>query len=266
VRRSVSCHLEAFVGEITDVALAVAVARSAAIEHESLVVTLDGRAVELREALDEHGSRLHLADQVRPGLLAVTYEATAVGSTAPVPVAPIDPTRYRRASRYCESDWLTAFARAEFRQLEGQALLDGVSSWVGQRVAYVPGSSRSTDGAVSTLLTRQGVCRDFAHLVVALLRGCDMPARLVSVYAPGLAPMDFHAVAEALVDGRWLIADATCLAPRSSLLRIATGRDAADTAFLTTTGTAVELTRLEVNAATEQPLAFDDITQPVQLG
>ena len=82
-----------------------------------------------------------------------------------------------------------------------RACLRGVSSWVGTRLAYVSGSSRPTDGAVRTLLARQGVCRDFAHACVALLRGLGIPARLVSVYAPGLEPMDFHAVAEAWVDG-----------------------------------------------------------------
>jgi transglutaminase-like putative cysteine protease len=118
---------------------------------------------------------------------------------------------------------------------------------------------------VSTLLARQGVCRDFAHLVIALLRACDVPARLASVYAPGLQPMDFHAVAEVLIDGRWLVTDATLLAPRSTLVRIATGRDAADTAFLTTTGASVELTSLEVHATSDGPLPDDDLRQPVQL-
>ena len=55
--------------------------------------------------------------------------------------------------------------------------------------------------------------------------------------------MDFHAVAEALVDGTWRVVDATLLAPRSSLVRIATGRDAADTAFLTVIGGTVDLRR-----------------------
>jgi transglutaminase-like putative cysteine protease len=119
---------------------------------------------------------------------------------------------------------------------------------------------------VTTLLTREGVCRDFAHLVIAMLRANDMPARLVSVYAPGLNPMDFHAVAEAAVDGEWLAADATTLAPRTAMLRIATGRDASDTAFLTTTGTSVELTLLEVTAVTHDALPLDDVTQPAQLG
>lgn len=265
MRRSISCRLEAAVAEPTDVTLSVAVAHGPTFDHESLVVTVDGTAIDVREVLDDHGTRLHLAEGVRPGRLAVAYEATTVGRAQAAPVTDTDPTRYRRASRFCESDRLTAFARAEFRDLEGLGLLEAVSSWVGQRVAYVTGWSRPTDGAVSTLLARQGVCRDFAHLVIALLRGCDVPARLVSVYAPGLQPMDFHAVAEALVDGRWLVTDATCLAPRSTLLRIATGRDAADTAFLTTTGASVELTSLEVSATSDGPLPHDDLSQPLQL-
>ena len=251
--------------DATDMALSVAIARGPELDHETLSVTLDGTEIAVREVVDDHGTRLHLADGVTPGRLAVTYDAEVVGRANPVGVEDIDATRYLRASRYCESDLLTAFARAEFRELEGLQLLEAVSSWVGQRVAYVTGSSRPTDGAVATLLARQGVCRDFAHLVVALLRGCDVPARLVSVYAPGLQPMDFHAVAEALVDGRWLVTDATLLAPRSTLLRIATGRDAADTAFLTTTGVSVELTSLEVSATSDGPLPDDDLSQPVQL-
>jgi transglutaminase-like putative cysteine protease len=265
MRRFVSCRLEADVAEATDVALSVAVAQGPELAGESLVVTVDGKAVAVREIADDHGTRLHVADRVHPGRFEVAYEATVVGRADPVPALDIEPTRYRRASRYCEADRLAAFAKAEFHDLQGLPLLDAVSSWVGQRVAYVTGWSRPTDGAVSTLLARQGVCRDFAHLVIALLRGCDVPARLVSVYAPGLAPMDFHAVAEALVDGRWLVADATCLAPRSTLVRIATGRDAADTAFLTTTGASVALTSLEVVATTDGSLPADDLRQPVQL-
>ncbi len=130
----------------------------------------------------------------------------------------------------------------------------------------MPGSSRPIDGAVSTLLGRSGVCRDFAHLTVALLRANGTPARVVSVYAPGLQPMDFHAVAEACVDDAWFVVDPTCLAPRASLLRIATGADAADTAFLTVVSGAVELTKLEVGAVAEPALPFDDVTQLARLG
>ncbi len=129
---------------------------------------------------------------------------------------------------------------------------------MGTRLAYVPGSSRPTDGAVQTLLSRQGVCRDYAHLVVALLRALDVPARVVAVYAPGLDPMDFHAVAEVALDDRWRAVDATLLAPRSSLVRIATGRDAADTAFLSTYGGAVRLAGLQVTAVTDGDLPGDN--------
>lgn len=102
-----------------------------------------------------------------------------------------------------------------------------MSSWVGTRLNYVPGSSDPIDGAVDTLLAGERVCRDYAHLVVALLRAVKVPAaRLVSVYAPGVYPMDFHAVAEAFVEGQWRVVDATLLAPRQTLVRIATGRDA----------------------------------------
>lgn len=103
-------------------------------------------------------------------------------------------------------------AAAEFAGITGKPLLDAVSSWVGSQLSYVSGSSKPIDGAVDTYLSRQGVCRDYAHLVIALLRGLNVPARLAAVYAPGLDPMDFHAVAEAYVDGAWWVVDATALA------------------------------------------------------
>jgi transglutaminase-like putative cysteine protease len=264
--RSVSCSLQGDVEGSTDIVLSVAVAAGASRRSESLRVTLDGVDVDIREVADDHGTRLHCVDGLTTGRLDVEYHATVDGRADAPPVTAQDLIRYARPSRYCESDRLVAVARSDFRDLEGLALFDAISSWVGQRVAYVAGSSRPTDGAVATLLAREGVCRDFAHLVIALLRGCDIPARLVSVYAPGLQPMDFHAVAEACIDGRWLVADATALAPRSSLLRIATGRDAADTAFLTTIGGAVELTNLDVTAITEAALPTDDLTAPTALG
>jgi transglutaminase-like putative cysteine protease len=141
-----------------------------------------------------------------------------------------------------------------------------VSSWVGWELGYESGSSLPTHGAVDTLLGGRGVCRDFAHLVAALLRARDVPARVAAVYAPGLHPMDFHAVAEALVDGTWRVVDATLLAPRSSLVRIATGRDAADTAFLTVIGGTVDLVGLEVSAIVEGTLPGDDPRELVSLG
>ena len=148
--------------------------------------------------------------------------------------------------------------------LTGQELLAGVSSWVGQKLTYVPRASLPTDGAVRTLVARQGVCRDYAHLVAALFRAVDVPARVASVYAPGLEPMDFHAVAEALIDDVWRVVDATLLAPRQSLLRIATGRDAADTAFLSTVGGAVLVNDMAVSAVVDE-LPRDSVRDLVEL-
>jgi transglutaminase-like putative cysteine protease len=258
--------LEADVDGAADVVLSVAVAADLTVATESLRVVLDGHDVAVREVLDDHGTRLHVAERLTGGRFEVEYRASVTGTAPAPPVEDVDVIRYARPSRYCESDRLAAFARAEFYGLSGLSLLESVSSWVGMRVAYIAGSSRSTDGAVATLLARQGVCRDFAHLVIGLLRGCDIPARLVSVYAPGLSPMDFHAIAEAYVEGQWLAVDATCLAPRSTMVRIATGRDAADTAFLTASGDPVDLISLDVAAVTDAPLPDDDLTRPAQLG
>ena len=113
------------------------------------------------------------------------------------------------------------------------------------------GSSDPIDGAADTLLAG-AECAGYAHLVVALLRAVNVPARLVSVYAPG--PMDFHAVAEAFVEGRWRVVDATLLAPRQTLVRITTGRDAADTAFLDNHKGAITLNNMEVTAVVEGDL------------
>jgi transglutaminase-like putative cysteine protease len=194
------------------------------------------------------------------------YSASIDGRRRPAEAEAIDLIRYTRPSRYSESDALAPTASAEFAGLDTRTeLLAGVSSWVGTRLAYVSGSSLPTDGAVRALLARQGVCRDFAHVCVALLRGLGVPARLVSVYAPGLKPMDFHAVAEAWVDDAWRVVDATALAPRQSLVRIATGRDAADTAFLSILSGQAELTGLDVMAVVDE-LPGDDVTELVCLG
>jgi transglutaminase-like putative cysteine protease len=225
---------------------------------EVLEVALDGRPVEVAEHRTTAGGRLHLL-HARPGELEVRYRAEVRGTAAPVAPEPLDASTYLRPSRYAESDRLGPLAQAELGGTTDPAqLVAAAAAWVGTRLQYELGSSTPTDGAVETLLARRGVCRDFAHLTVALLRGRDVPARLVSVYAPGLAPMDFHAVAEALVDGSWHVVDATLLAPRSTLVRIATGRDAADTAFLSTYGGEVRFGAVQVSAVVDGALPADD--------
>jgi transglutaminase-like putative cysteine protease len=246
--------------------LQVAVSQMApAAIDEVLTVSRDGRAVDVREVTMPGAGRIHLADP-SPGRLTIEYSATIRGSASGPAVTEADRIRYLRPSRYAESDRLEPTAQGEFGGINGAAeLLVAVSSWTGSRLSYVPGSNGPTDGAVDTLLRRQGVCRDYAHLVVALLRALSVPARLAAVYAPGLNPMDFHAVAEAIVDDEWRVVDASLLAPRGSLVRIAAGRDAADTAFLSAYGGAADLLETEVSAVVDGPLPDEDVTALVSI-
>lgn len=263
MQRTVSAHLDFRLGGTSDVILSVAVAAGTPILSETLSIQSGGRQVAANELTDRHGTRLHrLTGQA--GEYSVHYHAVVAGQRPVEPPSPLDHLLYLRPSRYAESDILFRQARTRFGGLHGQVLLDAVSSFVHDSLSYVPGSSGPGDSAVTTLASNEGVCRDYAHVVIAMLRACDTPARMVSVYAPGLKPMDFHAVAEAWVDGHWRIVDATRLAPRQSLVRIATGRDASDIAFLTNHHANLTLDRVEVGAVA-QTLPSDDQRTPVLL-
>ena len=233
--------------------------------EESLQIVSSGRQVEWREVYVPANGRVHVCE-APPGRLAISYRGTFDATAPESTVDDAERISFRRPSRYAESDRLAPMAQAEFAGITDAAeLLAAVSSWVGSRLSYVPGSSGPTEGAVDTMLKRQGVCRDYAHLVIALLRALDVPARMAAVYAPGLMPMDFHAVAEAAVDGVWRAVDATLLAPRSSMVRIAIGRDAADTAFLSSYGGQATLLQYEVSATIDGPLPGDDVTALVSI-
>ena len=257
MQRSVSSHLVLDVERPALLALLIAVASGTQRRVESLSVTCDGRLVEVAELGDRHGGRIHRV-QAPTGRIEIDYRATVHGVDAAPPVDELDLLSYRRPSRYADSDRMVGIANVEFAGLSGEPLLGAVVQWVAAHVSYVSGSSGPTDGASDTLLSGQGVCRDFAHLTVSVLRALDVPARLAAVYAPGLSPMDFHAVTEAYVDDRWCVVDPTHLAPRSSLVRISTGRDAADTAFLSAHHGLVTLLDQEVTAVVDGALPTDD--------
>lgn len=159
----------------------------------------------------------------------------------------LDLLPWTQPSRYCPSDVLVPTAEALFADVERTpALLEHVRGWVEANIAYVPGTSNVYTGAEETLLRRTGVCRDLAHLATAMLRALGVPARMVSAYALGLPLQDFHAVVEAH-DGRaWRLLDATGLAPVDTMVRIVTGRDAAEIAWGTTDGP-ISLDDLEVD-------------------
>lgn len=157
----------------------------------------------------------------------------------PLPELPSEAIPYLWPSRYCESDRFEAFVERHFGDLEGGAKLLAMRDWIQEEMAYLPGSSDSSTTAADAFVSRQGVCRDFAHLMATFARAAGVPARLVSVYAWGLKPPDFHAVVEVWLDGGWHFLDATGLAPAEGFARLCVGRDATDIAFMTIFGAAV---------------------------
>ena len=198
--------------------------------------------------IGEDGNRLHRV-VVEPCNLSIHYEAVAEVSPELERVQEVDETviaeippevlTYMNPSRYCESDLLARFAYEEFSQLApGYLRVQAINDWVYEHLEYVPGSTNATTTAADVLLQRTGVCRDFAHLAISLCRGIGIPARYVSGYAVDLDPPDYHGFMEAYLGGQWYLFDPTRLASTLGLVRIGVGRDAADLAFSTLTGSA----------------------------
>lgn len=158
------------------------------------------------------------------------------GAIAQVPVAelPFEVIGHLSPSRYCQSDRLGRFAWRQFGDIRGgYDKVTAICNWIFENVDYLEGSSDISTSAYDTFTLRAGVCRDFAHLGITFARALGIPARFVSAYALDLVPQDFHAVFEAYLGGRWYLFDATRLCPLDGIMRIAVGRDAADSAFAT---------------------------------
>ncbi|MGY9049560.1 hypothetical protein P775_21145 [Puniceibacterium antarcticum] len=151
---------------------------------------------------------------------------------------PPEVVKYLFPSRYCPSDKFLAFVNAEFGKLQGGAKLVAMNDFVKENIAYVPGTSDAETSALETFVLRQGVCRDFAHMLITLARAGTIPARIVSAYAPRVEPPDFHAVVEVWLNGAWHLIDPTGMSTPEETAGICVGRDATDIAFLTTYGPA----------------------------
>ncbi|MGO1284439.1 MAG: transglutaminase-like domain-containing protein [Brachybacterium sp.] len=264
MERHVRAWMRAEVAEGTDIALLVAVSDAPAAQEE-LSVLADGAIQPVTETRDRFGNRLHLLHGLPEGPVEIVYEASGVSAAEAPESEESDAVMHLRPSRYCEVDEFGRIAAEIVGGREGAEAADAVVGWVDGHLDYVPGSSTITDSARSTYLARQGVCRDYAHLTATLLRASGIPARCSSVYAPGLTPMDFHLVVEALIEGTWRVFDATHLAPRASMVRIATGQDAADTAFMTTLAGNVTLTGLQVTAVVDPGLPRESTGEQVTL-
>ena len=202
------------------------------------------------------GNRFFRLDAAR-GTLSVNYHARVELKPDPVPLhldespvsaVPDDVLRYLMPSRYCESDLLSRAAQQLFGQITpGISRVHAIENWIHDSIAYLPGSSNSTTTAQEVFVQRAGVCRDFAHLGITLCRALNIPARLVVGYVHFTEPpQDFHALFEVWLSGRWVLFDASRMAPTSRLVRVGTGRDAKDVAFATLFG-GVFMTRKELS-------------------
>lgn len=281
--RVVTCDIAYQVAAPSEVVLQVVASSTAGRVTESRFEVLvdGGPPSSLVEVPGSEGTIMHIVD-ADVGRLTVSYRSRIVAEEAESDGAREEPGAggtdgirqysdyesqvYLRPSRYCPSDHLVGFAVSEFGMgRDVGSRIVAITRWIGQRIEYVPGSSTVHDSAEDTLLTGMGTCRDFAHLGIALCRATGIPARFAAVYAPGLSPMEFHAVFEARDGGTWWVHDSTGLAPRSSLVRIATGRDAADAAFADVTSGRAELEEFDVTATAEPYVAKDDGMEPVKL-
>jgi transglutaminase-like putative cysteine protease len=154
---------------------------------------------------------------------------------------PLPMLGYIYPSRYCQSDRLVKLAIDEFGSLwQGHGRVQAIQAWVQRHVTFRSNVSNSNTSAVDTLIERVGVCRDFAHLMIALCRAVNIPARFATGtdYGadPALGPPDFHAYVEVYLGDRWYIFDPSDTAIPMGFVRLGTGRDAADVAFATIFG------------------------------
>ncbi len=223
------------------------------VVEERLTIT---PSMKVRHFSDERSGNRFIRLDAPKGVLSVNYHARVQlhpGAQplhldeTPVSALPDDVLRYLMPSRYCESDSLRRVAQQLFGHLPpGTGRVHAVESWIHESVDYQAGATQPTTTAQDVFVQRVGVCRDFAHLGITLCRALNIPARLVVGYVNfAEPPQDFHAVFEAWLDGRWVLFDATRMAPIDRLVRIGTGRDAKDVAFATIFGD-VKMLRKEI--------------------
>lgn len=232
------------------------------VQDETLSITQHhgGQAVALpgRLSADPVTGTRCLRLHAEPGPLEVAYSATVdmrhdMADPARIPEVPVRELPdavlpYLYPSRYCQSDQLAALAFREFGHLwQGYGRVQAIRDWVHGHVEFRSNTSTSATSALDTFMQRMGVCRDFAHLMIAICRALSIPARFVTGtdYGadPELGPPDFHAYVEVYLGGRWYLFDPSGTAIPMGMVRLATGRDAADVAFATIFG----------NVATEAP-------------
>jgi transglutaminase-like putative cysteine protease len=195
-----------------------------------------GRTLRLRAA----GGHLRVRYAATVDLIHFEAQPAQLGELGPLAVpGPVLPYLY--PSRYCQSDRLLTLASRQFGHLPmGYSRARAVCDWVQEHVSFQSNTSTSTTSALDTLIEQTGVCRDFAHVMTALCRASNLPARMASGMDygadPALGPPDYHAYVEVFLGDRWYLFDPSGTAIPMGFVRFATGRDAADIAFATMYG------------------------------
>lgn len=216
--------------------------------------------IKAEELLSDHGEnrfmRLEIPDSCilnieYSAIVDTTFELIGFEALTDVPISRMDPyiLPYLYPSRYCQSDKLYRLANNKFGNI-GNAYerVLALTEWIHRNVEYLSGLTNSQTSAYDTVTEQAGVCRDFAHLGIALCRALTIPARYFTGYSYKLDPPDFHACFEAYMGGKWVIFDATMIAPLNGLVKIASGRDAADAAIASIFGN-VNFGKIKVESA-----------------
>lgn len=160
----------------------------------------------------------------------------------PVANLPDDTLVFLMGSRYCETDRLSQTAWDLFGTMPpGWARVQAVCDYVHRHITFGYANARATRTAFEAYHERVGVCRDYAHLAIALLRCLNIPARYVNGYlgdigVPIVDPADFSAWIEVHVGGRWWTFDPRNNKPRIGRIVVARGRDAADIPLINSFG------------------------------
>ena len=170
---------------------------------------------------------------VRVDRPAVTLDALAA---IPITALPADVTPYLMPSRYCHPEAFFTFVPMQFGEAKGGVLVTQMADWIGTHFTYDNAASTAATTATDSFHAMAGVCRDYAHVLIAMARSVGIPARMASVYAPDVTPQDFHAVVEVYLDGAWHLIDPTGMAQPDQMVMIGVGRDAADVSFMTSYG------------------------------
>jgi transglutaminase-like putative cysteine protease len=270
---NVSTEMEYKVGAAGTLILSISALRTPhqTVLDESFTIDPYIKAEELLSANNKN--RLIRFEVIDPGKIKVTYKATVDNYYTlsdhehqdEIPVAKFDTPilPYLYPSRYCQSDKLYRLANNMFGHIYNPfSKVIALTDWIHQNVEYRSGFSNAQTSAYDTVTQQVGVCRDFAHLGIALCRALTIPARYFTGYAYQLKPADFHACFEAYLGGEWVLFDATKLVPLNGLIKIATGHDASDTALANIFGD-VNFTQMKISCELAddnfEPIYYDSI-------